>query len=155
MLSLRLRRVIGEIVHQDQTCSVPGRSIQDNVHLIRNLIEYVNDKNMPAAIISLDQSKAFDRVSHEYLFKVLHSFGFGAHFISLVKLLYSNIYSSVLVNCFVSDEFPIQCSVRQGCSLSPLLYVLCMEPFAHRIRRDPMIKGIPMPGTQEQCKVCQ
>ena len=155
VLSLRLRRVIGEIVHQDQTCSVPGRSIQDNVHLIRNLIEYVNDKNMPAAIISLDQSKAFDRVSHEYLFKVLHGFGFGAHFISLVKLLYSNIYSSVLVNGFVSDEFPIQCSVRQGCSLSPLLYVLCMEPFAHRIRRDPMIKGIPMPGTQEQCKVCQ
>lgn len=155
VLSLRLRTVIGEIVHPDQTCSIPGRTIQDNVHLIRNLIEYVNDKNMSAAIISLDQSKAFDRVSHEYLFKVLHSFGFGPQFISLVKLLYTDIYSSILVNGFVSKEFPVQCSVRQGCSLSPLLYVLCMEPFAHRIRTDPMIKGIPLPGTQEQCKICQ
>ena len=54
VLSFRMRNVIGEIVHPDQTCSIPGRSIQDNVHLIRNLIEYVDDKNMPAAIISLD-----------------------------------------------------------------------------------------------------
>ena len=155
VLSLRLRSVIEEIVHPDQTCSIPGRSIQDNVHQIRNLIDYVDDKNMSAAIISLDQSKAFDRVSHEYLFKVLHSFGFGTQFISLVKLLYSDIYSSVLVNGFVSGEFEVKCSVRQGCSLSPLLYVLCMEPFAHRIRQDPMIKGIAMPGTSVQCKVCQ
>ena len=155
VLCLRLRNVLDEIVHPDQTCSVPGRTIQDNVHLIRNLIEYVNDKNMPAAIISLDQSKAFDRVSHEYLFKVLHGFGFGPQFISLVKLLYNDIYSSVLVNGFVSREFPVQCSVRQGCSLSPLLYILCMEPFAHRIRNDDMIKGIPLPGSAEECKICQ
>ena len=110
---------------------------------------------MSAAIISLDQSKAFDRVSHEYLFKVLHSFGFGTQFISLVKLLYSDIYASVLVNGFLSGEFEVKCSVRQGCSLSPLLYVLCMEPFAHRIRQDPMIKGIAMPGASVQCKFCQ
>ena len=63
---------------------------KDSVHLIRNLIEYVNDKNMPAAIISLDQSKALYRVSHEYLFKVLPDFRFGPQFISLVKLLYND-----------------------------------------------------------------
>lgn len=52
VLSLRLSTVLGEIVHPDQTCSVPSRTIQDNVHLIRNLTEYVND------------------VSHEYLFSL-------------------------------------------------------------------------------------
>ena len=67
----RLNKVIEEIVHPDQTCSIPGRSIQDNVHLIRNIVEYTNNKNVSAAIISLDQSKAFDRVSHEYLFNAL------------------------------------------------------------------------------------
>ena len=45
--------------------------------------------------------------------------------------------------------------MRQGCSLSPLLYVLCMEPFAHRIRTDSMIKRIPLPGTIEVATVCQ
>ncbi|KAI0234640.1 hypothetical protein LSAT2_015037, partial [Lamellibrachia satsuma] len=72
-----------------------------------------------------------------------------------VKLLYKNINSSVLVNGFISTQFPVQRSVRQGCSLSPLLYVLCIEPFAHRIRMDPMIKGIPLPGTAENVKISQ
>jgi hypothetical protein len=140
VLTLRLRKIIVEIIHPDQTCSIPGRTIQDNVHLIRNLVEYTNDKNMPAAIISLDQSKAFDRVSHEYLFNVLRTFGFKSHFISLVKLLYTDVESRVLVNGYISNELPVQRSVRQGCSLSPLLYVLCIEPFAHRIRMDPITR---------------
>ena len=67
LISLRLSKVITDIVHADQTCSIPGLSIHDNVHLIRNSIEYTNDKNMSAAIIlRRDQSKAFDRVSHHH-----------------------------------------------------------------------------------------
>ena len=59
------------------------------------------------------------------------------------------------MNGFVSGEVRVKCSVRQGCSISPLLYILCMEPFARRIRQDPMIKGIAVPGASVQCKVCQ
>ena len=155
VLTNRLNKVIEHIVHPDQTCSIPGRTIQNNVHLIRNIVEYTNNKNMSAAIISLDQSKAFDRVSHEYLFNVLTNFGFKKQFISLVKLLYTDIQSSVLVNGFITKDFSVERSVRQGCSLSPLLYVLCMEPFAHRIRMDPMVKGIPLPGTKETATISQ
>ena len=155
VLTLRLRKIIGEIIHPDQTCIIPGRTIQDNVHLIRNLVEYTNGKYMLAAIISLDQSKTFDRVSHEYLFNVLRNFGLKSHFISLIKLLYTDVESRVLVNGYISNEFPVQRSVRQGCSLSPLLYVLCIKHFAHRIRMDPMIKGIPLPGTTETATICQ
>ena len=36
VISLRFSKVIGDIVHTDQTCSIPGRTIHDNVHLIRN-----------------------------------------------------------------------------------------------------------------------
>ena len=120
VFTLRLRKVIGDIVHPDQTCSIPGRSIQDNIHLIRNLIEYANGKNISAAIISLDQAKAFDRVSHSYLFDVLHAFGFKPQFIAMVKLLYTDIKSRILVNGYTSSEFAVERSVRQGCSLSPL-----------------------------------
>ena len=45
---------------------------------------------MSAAITSMDQSKAFDRVSHEYLFNVLRHFGIKSHSISLVTLLYTD-----------------------------------------------------------------
>ena len=155
VLFLRLRTVIDSIVNTDQTCGVVGRSILDNLHLMRNVIDYVNSKNLNAAIISLDQSKAFDRVSHNYLFSVLQAFGFGDNFIAWIRLLYTDIYSSVLVNGQISDSFLVSRSVRQGCSLSPLLYILCMEPFAHKIRTEPNIIGLQLPGSKEQVRISQ
>lgn len=37
--------------------------------------------------------------------------------------------------------------VRQGCPLSPLLYVACIEQLAQILRRDTWIKGLDIPGT--------
>ena len=74
-------------------------------------------------------------------------------FISWIKLLYTNISSSVIVNGHIGLEFPVKRSVRQGCAISPLLYVLSMEPFAHRIRREPGFCGLQMPGTPEQVRI--
>ena len=155
VLCMRLRNVISSVISIDQTCSVVGRSILDNLHLIRNIVDYVNDKNLNTAILCLDQSKAFDRVSHRYLFTVLKAFGFGENFISWIRLLYNDINSSVLVNGRVSSPFSVRRSVRQGCSLSPLLYILCIEPFAHKIRRDVNIRGLHLPGTHDEARISQ
>ena len=46
-------------------------------------------------------------------------------------------------------------SVRQGCSLSPLLYVLCIEPFASKVRLDVHIRGFRIPGSKEECRISQ
>ncbi len=154
-MCLRLRKVIGKLVSIDQTCSVPGRSILDNGHLLRCIIDYVDQKNIPLAIINLDQAKAFDRVSHDFLFSALEAYGFGPGFISWVKLLYNDISSSVLVNGYISDPFSVSRSVHQGCSLSPLLYVLCIEPFAIKIRASQNIIGLHLPGSTENTKIIQ
>ena len=110
---------------------------------------------MNCAFVSLDQSKAFDRVDHHFLFSVLEAFGFGPSFIKWVKLLYSNISSLVVANGFISDEFSILRGVRQGCGMSPLLYVLSIEPFAAQIRCDPHICGLHLPGSGVEAKILQ
>lgn len=149
----RLSSVIASIVHEDQTCAVKGRSIFDNIHLLRNIIDYVNQKNLPCIFLNLDQEKAFDRVSYDFLFKCLHTYGFGENFIQWIKILYTNIQSSVIVNNFVSSPFELYRGVRQGCALSPLLYVLCLEPFANQVRLDPNIIGLQLPGSNETAKI--
>ena len=149
----RLGTVMDILVHEDQTCAVKGRSIFDNVHLLRNIIDYVDQKDLPCIFLSLDQEKAFDRVSYDFLFKCLRTYGFGDNFISWIKILYTNIHASVIVNNFISSPFDIQRGVKQGCALSPLLYVLCLEPFANQVRLDPNIQGISLPGSNVTSKM--
>ena len=49
-----------------------GKSIQNNLHLVREIIERIED-DIDATLISLDQSKAFDRVDHQFLAVVLET----------------------------------------------------------------------------------
>ena len=79
-LAARLQKVLSSVLHEDQTCSVPGRSIFSNLNLVRDLIEYCNSKSLPLAIINLDQEKAFDRVNWNFLDRVLQRMNFGPEF---------------------------------------------------------------------------
>jgi len=151
-LTNRLRQVMANLISIHQTCAVPERSILDNNHLLRSVIDYVNQKELPCGILSLDQEKAFDRVNHKFLFNCLEQYGFGPHFISWIKLLYTDIHSSVIVNKYISSTFSVTRSVRQGCSLSPLLYVLILEPFLRKLSTDSNIIGLHVPGNSAELK---
>ena len=118
-------------------------------------MDYAEQKDIPIAIINLDQAKAFDRVSHNFLFDCTKAYGFGPSFLKWVKLLYTDIFSSVLVNGHISKPFSVSRSVRQGCSLSPFLYVLSIEPFTLKIKSHSCIIGLSLLGTEEKLEMSQ
>ena len=144
---------MGFLVHIDQTAAVEGRSIHGNIHLLRNIIDYSYQKGFKCIILSLDQAKAFDRVDHNFMFQVLKKYGFGEDLLKWVNLLYTDIFSTVLVNGYLTDVFPVSRSVHQGCSLSALLYVLCIEPFACKVRSDGHISGFKLPGGSDESRI--
>ncbi|CAM2099882.1 unnamed protein product [Caretta caretta] len=61
-ISLRLGSVMADVIHPDQTYTVPGRSIFDNLFLVRDLLKLGHRDGLSFALLSLDQEKAFDRV---------------------------------------------------------------------------------------------
>ena len=142
------------VVGCEQTCGVPGRFSSENVRLLKDVVDYANRTNTGAALISLYQEKAFDRVDWAFMLRVLETMNFGASFCSWVKLLYSNIFSCVIVNDYVSGLFPVTRGVRQGYPLSPLLYILVAETIASAIRKDPNIDGFLLPNGL-RTKLCQ
>ena len=80
-LSERISKVLPFIINEDQTCIVKGRTIHHNTALIRDIIDFSNDQNINAYILSIDQMKAFDKVDWNFMFKTLKRFNFGENFI--------------------------------------------------------------------------
>ena len=142
----RLLKVIHAVVHTDQTCGVPGRFIGENVAFLRDVVAFATETNSPVAVLSLDQEKAFDRVDWPFMRSVLSSMGFGPSFVQWVNLFYTGVQSCVNVNGYLSSFFSLSRGVRQGCPLSPLLYVLVSEVLAVNIRANPRIVGLSLPG---------
>ena len=71
VITNRLKLVMPLLIGEEQTCGVVGRKIQDNLMVLRDVIDYVNLENLEAALISIDQEKAFDRISWNYMFTVM------------------------------------------------------------------------------------
>ncbi len=116
--------------------------------------KYRRDRNIRLVVLNLDFEKAFDQISHQYLFQVLEKMGFPKRFIAWVGLLYKGLVSKIRVNGHLSKAVNIHSGVRQGCPLSPLLYVACIEPLAQILRRDKWIKGLQVPGTGGLTATC-
>ena len=141
----RLKQVMPSIVHSDQTCSVINRSIFSNLHLIRDTLDMINKTDETGILVSLDQMKAFDRVDHDFLMRVLSKFGFGPSFCRWVSIFYSNVFSRIICNGKLSAPVFLGRGVRQGCPLSPVLYFLTSEVLSNQIRKNRGIEGFLLP----------
>ncbi len=110
----------------------------DNLHLIRDVVDYAHCKDVSMGLLSLDQEKAFDRVDHGFLFDTLNAFGFGEKFISRIKLLYSEAKCMIKMGGGLSVPINVKRGIRQGCPLSGQLYSIVIEPLLCKLRRELM-----------------
>ena len=138
----RIKKVISSIISNAQTGFIKGRYIGENVRLICDILEYVEESHLPAVLFFSDFEKAFDSVSHEFMFKTLDHFNFGSDLKNWVKLFYKDANSCVINNGYCSEFFSIQRGVRQGCPLSPFLFIMCIELLSYEVSNNKNIKGI-------------
>lgn len=146
VITERLKGVMNSIVHSDQTCGVVGRTIFSNLQLVRDTLDMINKTDETGILVTLDQEKAFDRVDHDFLMRTLRKFGFGPSFCQWVALFYNNVFSRIICNGNLSNPVFLGRGVRQGCPLSPLLYVLVSEVLSTQVRKCREIEGFRLPG---------
>ncbi len=150
-LAVRLARVAPDIIHRAQAGFVPGRKIQNHTQLARMMMLWAEKNDENGAIIALDQEKAYDKIAHDYLWRVLEKFGIPDPFIRLVQSLYAHAETSIMVNGVLSKTYRIYRGVRQGDPLSCLLFDLAIEPLSAMIRKS-RIKGFDIPRCDETLK---
>ena len=144
ILASRLKHVLPSIIGPEQT-AIPTRYIGNNVRLMSDILCYskVTEKNL--LILTTDLEKAFDKISHNYLFNALNHFGFGNRFVNTIRSLYLGSTAKIKANNILSESLNLNSGVRQGDPLSPMLFVLGIEPLIRAISDDPQIKGFSLP----------
>jgi hypothetical protein len=127
---------------------VTGRSIFDQIKQTKLLIDYAELIEEDRLIIVLDQEKAYDKITHDYLWQVLEKTEIPPQFIGIVKSLYKTAKTAI-INGVISTEYDINRGVCQGDSLSCLLFDLAIEPLAAMLRNS-NLEGYRIPGTTKK-----
>ena len=148
----RLTKVAPSLIHPDQVGFIRGRSIFDQIEQAMMTINYVRLKGINRAIVILDQEKAYDKITHLYLWRILKKFAFPVEMINMIKSLYRDTPMSIMINGVISDPFIVARGVRQGGPMSCILFNLSIEPLAANIWALG-IQEIEVPNLDKKIKV--
>ena len=95
---------------------------------IFNVIYYINKlKEKTHMIISLDAEKAFDKVQHPFMIKVLERSGIQCPYLNIVKAICSKPVASIKLNGEKLEAIPLKSRTRQSCPFSPYLSNIVLE----------------------------
>lgn len=148
ILADRMKWIINEIIHPDQVGFVPGREGRDNGIKTLLVVQKIKDSGAPGLLLSIDAEKAFNKVDWGFMWNTLEEIGLDDRMLSWIKALYTHPTARVKTNGTLSEPFKMYNGTREGCPLSPLLFVLALEPLLVKIRRSPDISGVKI-GDEE------
>ena len=143
----RILKVIDKLVHGDQRGFMPQCRILVNIHRLLDISEILKRKEETGLVLSLDYSKAFDKVSFNALEGSLKFFNFPELIVKWTKIFYQDFIIQVQNNGKFSKEFKVRRGIYQGGVCSATYFVLVVEAMAQDIRRDEQIEGIQIRNT--------
>jgi hypothetical protein len=147
-LANRIKKILPSVINPDQVAYLKDRFIGQNIRTIIDIMGYTRLMNKKGIIAFLDFEKAFDTIKWDVIYDALTLFNFGPEFMGWVRTIYNESEACVTNNGYSSPFFKLQRGVRQGCPLSPYLFILVVELLANKIRKSDDIKGIII-GTTE------
>lgn len=126
ILANRIKPILHRLISPNQSAFVAGRQISDNVITAKELFHSMRKMRgrEGALAIKIDMSKAYDRVEWTFLQSTLHKFGFSQQAVDLIMVGTTTSTFSILINGAAEGFIKPTKGIRQGCPLSPYLFIL-------------------------------
>ena len=121
-------KAIDSKLREEQAGFRAGRGCIDQIFSLRNIIEQCSEWNQPLHINFVDFRKAFDSIHRTNLWKIAMSYGIPEKLVNQISKFYLSFKCCVaLDNNKTTEWFDIETGVRQGCLLSPILFILAID----------------------------
>lgn len=127
IIEKRLRWKIEPTLSEVQSGFRKGRCTQDHVFTIKEITSRIIERKKTAYLAFIDMEKAFDRVPRAKIWKCLRKREVSNKLIKVAKSLYKRTRNCVISKNLKSEPFITNEGVRQGGSLSPLLFIIFMD----------------------------
>lgn len=118
---------IDSIISPNQNGFRNGRSVHMNIEYFNERFYQAQDNENFYDIMFIDFCKAFDSISHEAIFKLIDAVGFSDQYSNVIKSLFINAYCNTNVKGCSSKRIDFHSGVKQGCPLSPTLFILVVD----------------------------
>lgn len=139
VLANRIKVLLPELIEPNQCAFVKGRLLLENVVLATELVKnYHKDSISPRSVLKLDISKAFDSVKWSFILDTLPAMNIPDQFVHWIHVCLSTAAFSVSINGELEGFFPSIRGLRQGCALSPYLFVIAINVLSRLLNRAVM-----------------
>ena len=112
------------ILSDNQNGFRKGRNTIDHISSLTTLIETRKVKKKSTYAAFIDFRKAYDSVNRNILSEKLKNKGIHGKMYNALKVIYDNVGCTVRINGKLTDWFNVGCGLKQGCSLSSILFNL-------------------------------
>lgn len=153
LFQLRLSGVLQDFISEPQQASLPGRSIHRAVMLANEALRKAKMTKRDFLLLKLDTIKMLDYLNWTFLLKLLEALGFGQEFLKVIVAIHRSATAAILIQGRLSEPFEVKRSVRQGCPMSPLLYIIVAHALGVLITKETdegRIGGVMIEETGEQ-----
>ena len=134
VLERTVRPIVKPQIEEEQCGFRPGCGTTDQLFTLTRILEGAWEYAYPVYMCFVDLEKAYDRVPQEITWEVLREYRVRGSLLRAIQSLYPQSESCVWVLGSKSDSFPMGVALRQGYSLSPILFVIFMDRISRRSR---------------------
>ena len=123
----RMKDALDLTLREEQAGFRKERSCTDQIATLRVIVEQTIEWQTPLYVCFVDFEKAFDSIDRQTIWNILLHYGVPVKIVNIIRKLYEGFFCKVIHNGRLSDEFEISSGVRQGCLLSPLLFLVVLD----------------------------
>ena len=150
ILSGRLQLPLDYLIDLGQSAFLRGRDISDNVRFHLHLLARIVELGVPAWLLLIDMSKAYDSVARPWLRSSMVRMGFQeAGAVRWCRILLDGSTCRVRLNGAFTPGFPVESGLFQGSSLSCQEWVISLQPlvsYLNELRSLGHITPLPLPS---------